>query len=231
MHERRGMPHHLIDIVDPTGEYTAAQYARDAAAVIRDIGSRGKLPLVVGGTGFYYRALTRGLFPGPGRDAALRARLEAVAGAAGRAVSPSDAETRGSGVGAADPAARSEAHCEGARGVLSDRPAADGALRRHDVAAPGCGVVRRGLRLPATRSRERVSARVDQQFSRGLLDEVRGLLARGVPEHGPAVRRARVPAGSRTSARRARRDRDARADRAGEPPLRAASVDLVPQRA
>ena len=74
--ERRGIPHHLIDIVDPTEEYTAARYARDAAAAIRDIHARGRLPILVGGTGFYYRALTRGLFPGPGATRALRQRLE-----------------------------------------------------------------------------------------------------------------------------------------------------------
>src|SRR4029079_16932818 len=77
--ERGGIRHHLIDIVDPADEYTAAQFARDAARTIRDIHARGKLPLIVGGTGFYYRALTRGLFPGRGRDAELRARLETVA--------------------------------------------------------------------------------------------------------------------------------------------------------
>ena len=77
--ERRGIPHHLIDIADPTDEYTAAQFARDASAVIADLHAKGKLPILVGGTGFYYRALTRGLFPGPGKDAELRARLEAIA--------------------------------------------------------------------------------------------------------------------------------------------------------
>src|SRR5262249_37828891 len=77
--DRRGIPHHLIDVVEPTEEYTAAQYARDAAAVIRAIHRRGCVPVLVGGTGFYYRALTRGLFPGPGRDAALRERLDAIA--------------------------------------------------------------------------------------------------------------------------------------------------------
>ena len=79
MAERRGIPHHLIDIADPTDEYTAAQFARDAAAVVRDVHARGKVPILVGGTGFYYRALTRGLFPGPGKDAVLRSRLEAIA--------------------------------------------------------------------------------------------------------------------------------------------------------
>ena len=77
--QRRGIAHHLIDIADPTDEYTAAQFARDAAAAVDDIHARGKLPILVGGTGFYYRALTRGLFPGPGKDAELRARLEAIA--------------------------------------------------------------------------------------------------------------------------------------------------------
>src|SRR5438270_153331 len=81
--DRRGIPHHLIDIVDPTEEYTAAQFARDAAAAIRDIHARGNVPILAGGTGFYYRALTRGLFPGPGRDEALRTRLEAIAGRRG----------------------------------------------------------------------------------------------------------------------------------------------------
>ena len=76
--ERNAIPHHLVDIVDPIDEYTAARYARDAAAAIRDIHARGRLPILAGGTGFYYRALTRGLFPGPGRDAALRARLESI---------------------------------------------------------------------------------------------------------------------------------------------------------
>src|SRR5206468_1499398 len=63
----------------PTDEYTAAQFARDAAAVIRDVHARGRVPILAGGTGFYYRALTRGLFPGPGRDAELRRRLESIA--------------------------------------------------------------------------------------------------------------------------------------------------------
>jgi len=76
---RRGIPHHLIDIADPREVYTAAQFAADAAATIRHVHARGRLPILVGGTGFYYRALTRGLFPGPGADAELRARLNTVA--------------------------------------------------------------------------------------------------------------------------------------------------------
>jgi tRNA dimethylallyltransferase len=77
--QRRGIPHHLIDIADPSEVYSAAQFAEDAASAIRQIHSRGRLPILVGGTGFYYRALTRGLFPGPGADDVLRRRLDRVA--------------------------------------------------------------------------------------------------------------------------------------------------------
>ena len=76
--EQRGIPHHMVDIVPPTESYSAARYATDAERVIRDITARGKLPILVGGTGLYYRALTRGMFPGPARDETLRARLQAV---------------------------------------------------------------------------------------------------------------------------------------------------------
>src|SRR5262245_4444123 len=77
--EQRGIPHHLVDVANPTELYTAARYAQDAAAVVRDVMRRGRVPIIVGGTGFYFRALTRGLFPGPGRDRDLRARLDASA--------------------------------------------------------------------------------------------------------------------------------------------------------
>ena len=65
--QRRGIPHHLIDIVEPTDEYTAARYVRDTVTAIEDVYARGHWPILVGGTGLYYRALVRGLFPGPGR--------------------------------------------------------------------------------------------------------------------------------------------------------------------
>jgi tRNA dimethylallyltransferase len=72
---RRGIPHHLIDIADPDEVFTAGEYARRARAIIAGISIRGKLPIVAGGTGFYLRALLDGLFAGPERDEALRARL------------------------------------------------------------------------------------------------------------------------------------------------------------
>ena len=75
--ERRGIPHHLIDIVEPDEVFTAGDYARRARATLEEISARGHLPVVCGGTGFYLRALLAGLFEGPPRDAALRERLAA----------------------------------------------------------------------------------------------------------------------------------------------------------
>ena len=179
---RRGIPHHLIGIAEPTEEYTAADYARDAAAAIRDIHARGHLPMIVGGTGFYFRALTRGLFPGPGRDAALRRRLERVAERRGvaslhRMLRRVDPES------AARIQPRDVKRMVRALEVfvLTGRP-----LTAHfaETTSPIADVDVLGiaLRLPAAQTSERVTRRVDEQFARGLLDEIRVLLARGIPE-------------------------------------------------
>jgi tRNA dimethylallyltransferase len=180
--ERRGIPHHLIDIVEPIEEYTAAQFARDASRAIREIHARGRLPLVVGGTGFYYRALTRGLFPGPGRDAQLRARLEAIA--ARRDVSFLHRMLR-----RVDPESSTRIQPRDLKRIvralevffLTGRP-----LTAHFAETvspiPDVDVIPIALKLPAAAISDRVTRRVDQQFDGGLLDEIRGLLARGVPE-------------------------------------------------
>ena len=73
--ERQGVPHHLIDIVEPTGLFTAGDYARLAEATIREISARGRIAVLVGGTGFYLRGLLEGLPLAPSRDEGLRARL------------------------------------------------------------------------------------------------------------------------------------------------------------
>jgi tRNA dimethylallyltransferase len=73
--ERSRVRHHLLDVADPTDAVTAGEYARRARGVLGEIKSRGKLPIVVGGTGLYLRALLDGLFPGPQRSEELRERL------------------------------------------------------------------------------------------------------------------------------------------------------------
>ena len=182
MAERRGIPHHLIDIADPTGEYTAAQFARDATAAVRDIQGRGLVPILVGGTGFYYRALTRGLFPGPAANAELRARLEAIAARRGverlhRMVTRVDPE---SGVRIMP---RDLKRLVRALEVyfLTGRPLTAHFDETASLLDPDVQVIPIGLRMPAAWLSERLTKRVDAQFDAGLLDEMRGLLAAGVP--------------------------------------------------
>jgi tRNA dimethylallyltransferase len=73
--ERCGIPHHLIDVLEPQSVYSAGDYARDARRIVTEISARGRLPVVVGGTGFYLQALIDGLPELPARDELLRARL------------------------------------------------------------------------------------------------------------------------------------------------------------
>ena len=81
--ERARAPHHLLDILEPTAVFTAGDYAQAARRVVAEIAARGRLPIVVGGTGFYLRALLEGLFAGPKRSEELRARLRKIAGGKG----------------------------------------------------------------------------------------------------------------------------------------------------
>ena len=178
---RRAIPHHLIDIADPTEVYTAAQFARDAAAVIRDVHARGRLPILVGGTGFYYRALTRGLFPGPGADEALRTRLHRIAETRGperlhRLLRRVDQDS------AVRIMPRDLKRIVRALEVYftTGRPLTSHFERTSSPIAD-CEVIAIALRLPAAMTAERVARRVDEQFARGIVDEVRGLLARGIP--------------------------------------------------
>ncbi len=178
---RAGIPHHLIDIIDPREVYTAARFAQDATSAIRDIHARGRVPVVVGGTGLYYRALTRGLFPGPAADEPYRARLGRVAAARGverlhRMLARVDA------VSAARIMPRDLKRLVRALEVhhATGRP-----LSSHfaDTASPiaDCEVVTIALQVPPPLTAERVARRVDEQFAHGIVDEVRGLLAQGLP--------------------------------------------------
>ena len=179
---RRGVPHHVVDVVEPTERYSAARYAQAAAAAVRDITRRGRLPIVVGGSGLYYRALTRGLFPGPGRDDALRARLTRVARRRGsdclrRALARVDPES------AERIQPRDEKRLIRALEVfrLTGRPLTEHFARTRSPLAD-YEVSGFAIRLPAADTARRVAARVDAQFAAGLLDEVRAVLAAGLPE-------------------------------------------------
>jgi tRNA dimethylallyltransferase len=179
--EQRGIPHHLIDIADPTEVYTAAHYARDANRVIREVHARGRIPILVGGTGFYYRALTRGLFPGPGADESLRARLDRIADRRGpqrlhrllRRVDPDSADRI---------MARDRKRLVRALEVYlsTGRPlTAHFADTRSPVA--DCEVIAVAVKIPTPLTAERVALRVERQFARGIVEEVNALLASGVP--------------------------------------------------
>jgi tRNA dimethylallyltransferase len=178
--DRRGIPHHLIDIADPAEVYTAAQYARDASALIREIHTRGSIPILVGGTGFYYRALTRGLFPGPGADSALRARLDKVADRRGperlhrmlRRIDPESGQR-------IMPRDRKRLVRALEVFLTTGRPlTAHFADTRSPVA--DCEVIALGLMIPPALTAERVARRVDDQFRRGIVGEVERLIASGL---------------------------------------------------
>ena len=186
--DRRGVPHHLIDIVGPEVQYTAADFVRDALAAARGIAARGRLPIVAGGTGLYIKALVDGLFPGPGRDAAVRAALEAEAAEKGL-----DALFRR--LEAVDPEyARKVRNKDRVRiiralevHIATGRPISEH-FRETRSPVMGRTVVLLGLRLEREPLCRRIDDRVERMFARGLVEEVRGLLERGVPETAPPFR-------------------------------------------
>jgi tRNA dimethylallyltransferase len=182
MQERHGIPHHMIDVAEPTDEYSAARYAREASAVIRGITTRGKLPILVGGTGLYYRALVRGFFPGPARDTAMRARLERIADRKG-------VERLHALLNRVDRAAAERIQPRDRKRLvralevylLTGRPIT-AHFAETQPPLPEYEVVGFALRIPQELTAARVAARVEAQFEHGLLDEIRAILADGIPE-------------------------------------------------
>jgi len=182
--ERAAVVHHLVDVVDPDDRYHAARFRADAETVIADIQRRGRLPVIVGGTGLYIRALLRGLDAAPPADmafrqelasraaregrAALHAQLAASAPAVARGLHPND-EVRviraleRLRAGAAEPQAR---------------------WRRHD---PPWSVTYIGLTLERAELARRLAGRAESMVAAGLLEETRGLLGRGYGAALPAM--------------------------------------------
>lgn len=180
---RSAIPHHLYDIVDANAEFNAADYARLASSTIDDIRARGRKAILVGGTFFYLRALIAGLPAMPGRDEAVRERLQRIAGTprgqqrlhrwlsivdpqSGRKIAPADRH-------------RVERALEvwlAARTPISawDRPAVD--------AMPALKIA---ITLDRKQLTARLDARVEAMYAAGLVEETRALLERFPPTARP----------------------------------------------
>lgn len=176
--ERCGIPHHLIDIANPDETFTAGDFARVARPVLNDIAGRGNLPIITGGTGFYLRALIDGLSPGPGRDEALRARLQACEakrpGFAHRLLRRLDRLR----------AARVHAHdvpkvIRAIEICLSTRRSASEVFAAGRDALPGFRVLKIGLFPDREQLYRRLEMRMEAMFSGGLIEETGSILARG----------------------------------------------------
>jgi tRNA dimethylallyltransferase len=183
--ERRVIPHHLIDIRDGREQFTAADFAILASRTIGEITARGRLPIVAGGTGLYVKALLDGLFPGPGRDESIRAGLDEEARRDGLDVLYARLE-------AVDPTyAAKIGRRDRIRIVraLEVRAVTGTALsehfRRTAGFVPGYRTIRIGLERERGDLCRRIEERTARMFARGLVDEVRGLLASGLDDSAP----------------------------------------------
>jgi tRNA dimethylallyltransferase len=176
--ERRGIPHHLIDIVDPDELFTAGEYARLAREGIAAITARGRLPVIAGGTGFYLRALLDGLFEGPSRDQNLRDRLAAREarrpGSLHRLLTRFDREAAGR-IHANDvpKVMRALEVC-----LVTRRPVTE-LFREGRDALQGYETLKLGLLPDRDALYERLDVRCARMFESGLVEEVRGILALG----------------------------------------------------
>jgi tRNA dimethylallyltransferase len=177
--ERRGIPHHLVDVVEPGEELTAGAYASLARAALDDLKTRGVLPIVAGGTGFYLRALLAGLSPAPPRDSGLRARLATLARRRPAALHRF--------LRRHDPASAARIHQNDhqklMRAIELTRVAGQPASRvqsfpRH--ALSGFRILQIGLDPPRHSLREALDVRSTEMFRRGLIEETRALLDSGV---------------------------------------------------
>ena len=177
--EMRGVPHHLLDIVEPDGEYTAADFRRDASLKIAEITGRGHSAFVVGGTGLYVRALTEGLAPAPGADRRIREGLLMQA----RKEGPGALHRR---LARVDPAAAAAIHPNNLRRVIramevfeiTGTPISD-LHRAHAFAERPFDTLKIGLAVEREALYRAIERRVDGMISAGLVEEVRSLLARG----------------------------------------------------
>jgi tRNA dimethylallyltransferase len=176
--ERRGIPHHLLDIAEPWQTFTAGDFRRQAALVLNDIRARQRLPIIVGGTGLYLRALLMGLFAGPERSEPLRERLNRIAGRRGR-------EFLHRVLQRLDAPAASRIHPRDTPkiiravevAILARRPITEMHAQGRNALEGFC-VHKIGLNPPRAALAQRIARRTEQMFESGLLDEVRAMLNR-----------------------------------------------------
>ena len=176
--QRALVPHHMLDVVWPSQPYTAGDYARDARASLADIESRGKLPIIAGGTGLYLRALIEGLFPGPTRFESLRVRLREME------------QKRGSSYLARilqrlDPVSAFRIHPNDAPKLVRAIEVTLAARQRMSTLweagrepLQGFRILRLGLDPPRPSLYARINQRAAGMFSNGLVEETEHLLAR-----------------------------------------------------
>ncbi len=179
--DRRAVPHHLIDVLDPHEEFSLAQYIEAAGRVVAEIAGRGRQALFVGGTPLYLKGLLRGVFRGPAADWELRRRLA------------DEERQHGSGrlherLAAIDPVAAARLHVNDTRRIIraievfekTGRPISQ-LQRQFEIARPAeeCRVF--VLDWPRDGLYARIDRRVEQMFSAGLVDEVRRLLGDARP--------------------------------------------------
>src|SRR5580693_736222 len=181
--ERRGITHHLIDVLTPSEAATAGGYRQMALAVLEDLRSRGWLPVLTVGTGLYLRALLEGLADVPQRSEELRERLRASAEEHGagylhRLLKRLDPEAAGK-IAAADQQKliRAIEVC-----VLAQRPVSE-VHRTGRTPLVGWSVLKIGLMPPREELYERIHARTEAMLTQGWMEEVRSLLNNGSPEH------------------------------------------------
>ncbi len=179
--ERRAVPHHLIDIVDPAEAYSAARFVADARRLVAEIRARGRLPLLVGGTMLYFKALREGLDEMPAADAEVRRAIDAEAASRGWPAMHAEL-ARIDPASAARLAPADSQRIQRALEVfrLTGRPLSSWQQGRAADAAADAAWPLLALE-PQQRAwlHERIALRFDAMLAAGLVDEVRGLRARG----------------------------------------------------
>jgi tRNA dimethylallyltransferase len=186
--ERSGVVHHLIDVVDPDGSFSAGRFRTLAAAAIERMRREGKIPIVVGGTGLYVKLLVRGLWAGPEADWPLRERLledERREGAGYlhqrlKEIDPGSAR-----------AIRPQDRSKIVRAIevyeKTGRPLSD-FHREHRFSERPYETIQIGLRRSRPDLFRRIESRVDEMMAKGLVEEVRGLIRKGVSAQQPSMK-------------------------------------------